>query len=58
MNAMNPAANEKIAVRVPDWNMPHKTQILIMEKNNFSNFILLVIAIIKNVTHEAAALQP
>ena len=53
-----PAAKLKMEVRVPDWNMPQMTHKLTVKKNNFSNLILLVIATIKNVTAEAAALQP
>ena len=55
---MKPAAIQKIAVRVPDWNIPHITQMLINRKNSFSHLILLVMAMIKKDTALAAALQP
>ena len=47
-----------MAVRVPDWNIPHITHILIMAKNILSHLILVEIAIIKNATEDAAALHP
>ena len=55
---IKPAAMQKIAVLVPDWNIPHITQTLTIAKNNFSHLILLVIAIMTNVTLDAAALHP
>ena len=55
---IKPPAKQKIAVSVPDWNIPQITHILITKKNIFSHFILLVIAIIKKVTDDAAALHP
>ena len=55
---MNPAAKQKIAVRVPDWNIPQITHIPMIRKNNRSHLILLVIAMIIKVTDEAAALHP
>ena len=58
MKTKRPAAMQKIAVRVPDWNMPQITQILMNRKKNFSHLILLVIANIMNATDEDAALHP
>ena len=56
--AINPAANEKMAVRVPDWNIPHKTQIPIITNKYLSFLILGVIAMMTKVTNVAAALHP
>ena len=57
-NTINPATKQTMAVLVPDWNIPQMTQMLIIAKKIRSHVILLVIAIIRNVTDEAAALQP
>jgi hypothetical protein len=57
-NTMNPRMRQKMAVRVPDWNIPHITQMLINRKNSFSHLILLVMAMIKKDTEDEAALQP
>ena len=55
---IKPAAKQNMAVRVPDWNMPHKTAIVVSAKNILSFFIFVVIAIMVNVEAAAAALQP
>jgi hypothetical protein len=55
---IKPPAKQKMAVRVPDWNMPQITHMLTAKKNNFSHLILLVIPIIRNTTADAAALHP
>ena len=57
-NNIKPAIKLKIAVRVPDWNIPQIIHKLMIKKNIFSRFILLVIAKIKNATDDAAALHP
>ena len=55
---MKPPAKQKMAVRVPDWNIPHITHMLTAKKKILSHLILLVIAIIRKTTADAAALHP
>ena len=54
----NPAPKQKMAVLVPDWNMPQIMHTLITAKKRRSHVILLVITIIMKVTAVAAALHP
>ena len=55
MNNMNPAAKLKMAVRVPDWNIPQMTIAPIARKKIRSHFIFEVMAkIIKATPVEAA----
>ena len=51
----NPAPKQKMAVRVPDWNIPQMTKALVAAKKRRSQVILLVIDMIINTTEAAAA---
>jgi hypothetical protein len=53
-----PAPKQKIAVLVPDWNIPQITKILIAARKILSQVNLPVIAIIIKTTDDAAALMP
>ena len=51
----SPAARQKMAVRVPDWNMPHITAMAIIPKNSLNLLILLVMAKMIKAADDAAA---
>ena len=53
-NTMNPAIIQKMAVRVPDWNIAHVHKIPAIPKNNLYFLTLLVIVMIKKTTAAAA----
>jgi hypothetical protein len=53
-----PVPKQNIAVRVPDWNIPQITKILIAAKKILSQVNLPVIAIIIKTTDDDAALMP
>ena len=55
---INPAINVKIAVLVPDWNIPQVTAANVSKKKILSFFIFDVIPKIKNATADALALHP
>lgn len=55
---ISPAAIEKIAVLVPDWNMPQITKTNTMAKNIRSLLNFVVMAKIMIAAADAAALQP
>ena len=53
-----PPIIQNIAVRVPDWNIPHTTAIDTKMKKILSFVILDMIPNIRNATAAAAAWQP
>ena len=53
-----PAPKQKMAVRVPDWNIPQMTKMPVAAKKIRSHVILLVMAMMINTTEEDAALIP
>ena len=57
-NTTIPKAKQKIAVRVPDWNMPQMIARLVSKKNILSFLKREVMPITKKVTAVAAALHP
>ena len=52
---INPAAKQKIAVLVPDWNIPQMTAAAISKKKNFACLNLFVIPKMINAVAAAAA---
>ena len=58
INTINPAAKLKMAVRVPDWNIPQITSTPDTIKKILSHLILVVIPIITKAAAVEAALQP
>jgi hypothetical protein len=55
---INPAAKQKMAVRVPDWNIPHIINAAVVRKKMRKFLILFVMPAIINTTAVAAALHP
>ena len=57
-NTTIPANKQKMAVRVPDANIPLITKAATTRKNHLSSLNFVVIPKIINATADAAALQP
>ena len=55
---INPAIIVKMAVLVPDWNIPQVTAAAVIKKKILSFFIFAVIPNIKKATADAPALHP
>ncbi len=53
-----PTPKQKMAVLVPDWNIPHKTMKALIRKKILALFCLFVIPQIKKATAADAAWQP
>ena len=55
---INPAAKQKIAVLVPDWNIPQITKIEVKRKKRRNLPFFVVMAKMINATAAPAALHP